>query len=792
MDSTACRNAFVKAFEKASGKTLNFSSYRQAVQAFAEKHIQLLNNSCMDAVHNQFGHSARTGSIHYGRSQYDIHGMSRDKVSEYMQLSVAWHEVLGIGSPSLSKMSDNAKLPTAPSISALSGSQVIVKLNQTNLVMPSATVSWEAKGYPITQSAPSMDLTSTLIKAIQIMTTFGCSGFKSPEQGRLIAEVMKKDADILGILPTGGGKSMAVFAPVKSDMSVCPELSTILIVPLIGLRDQFIQRAEAYNIPCVLWTPSSQIQPCSAPALIIVAVENAVTACFNNFLRDLVNLSKVARVVIDECHLVSTSSSFRPVFEQLHTVRVGSFPLVLLSATIPPSVEKELSLKFASQFRVIRSSTVNWSRYYTVLLFKKEELFSFLTNSILAKSLSSGSSSLVFVKSLREGERLTNSLTQVGHKAAFYSSQLSSEERLSLVSKLGKQIKVLVATSAFGVGIDSPAFDTVVHYNCAWSLLDYIQECGRSGRNANVSFCYLLKTSELTSGCGDQAMSQYITNTSRCRRSIISEHIDGDSVYCVQNLKGVLCDICEIELSATSADAGASKRKKVRFETDPVKDIKQISQDQMSIKTVRKLTARESLVRLRDQATEKSFRTAVPPKAQLISALMIQDRVKQDIGDLDGTIKLLRTVKDAGCIVCLFNGVQGQYHQLGQCNYMNGYCVRCFGVTHSDERKCVRPLLKKLCFVCAMPSNLGELWRHDKNYGPNCQQGLSDVLIPLAFIVWRTDQRRQMALDELGTRIKFVNLENYQEYWNWLNERSDLNLPNFVRLLKFCVQQKWI
>lgn len=105
---------------------------------------------------------------------------------------------------------------------------------------------------------------------------------------------------------------------------------------------------------------------------------------------------------------------------------------------------------------------------------------------------------------------------------------------------------------------------------------------------------------------------------------------------------------------------------------------------------------------------------------------------------------------------------------------------------------CMRGSLKNLCFVCAMPGNLGSVWRHGESYGKNCQQDMSDMLVPLAFLVWRDASKRDIVLKELGTGIVFKSEEEYGEYWRWLNTRSDLNLPNFVRVLKFCVSKKWI
>lgn len=768
MSSEYCRDGFSSTFAEISGKSISFSGYRQAIQAFAEKLLCLHEDRTdLDDINYQFGHATKTGSRYYGRSEFDLSHIRRDVLSSLLAKSVQWQSLLGLAE----YQSPDTRLTLPTTTSFKETGDVSVNVSQVNLIMPSSTITWDKPQIPV-QKQTVDNYTSVYLDAFAKLKAFGIKEFRSPEQASVVVEVMRNECDVLAVMPTGSGKSMSIWIPVLVDCGKPLVSTTILIVPLIGLQNQFIALAQKYCIPSALWV--SDMQPSHSPALVVVMAENAVKEQFRSFICTLANLGRLSRVIIDECHLVCTSNNFRSCFEKLHTIRVAPCPFVLLSATVPPLLENELKIKFCSAFKVIRMSTQNWNAYYEVVEIEESSLFQ-KCSRLIKQHVSQGPVA-VFVASKNAGKTLTQELTALGWSAALYSSELSDVERSDIVRALGHGLKVVIATSAFSVGIDIEAMSTVIHSNCAWSLIDYVQESGRAGRMGRKSHCYLLKTSSLTSS--DMSMQQYMDNNTECRRAVMSHHMDGKAQYCFGMPDCTFCDIClSLERTRNSkrsiAVGEVNSTKKVRFQSDA----------HVPVDTI------ESLRMMVSEAKTKAMMSVPMPIPQTISAACVSDAFKKDTSNLMNTIELLRLVRTKGCIVCLFRSSGNTPDQTHSISFHNE-CIRCMGDHKSAS--CSRGSLKNLCFVCAMPGNLGTQWRHGDNYGKSCQQGLSDLLVPLAFLVWRDCPKRDIMFKELGTGLICKAEEDYVEYWQWLNKRSDMNLPNFVRVLKFCVSKKWI
>lgn len=774
-----CRAAFCSTLKNVCDVDLNFNAYRQAVQAIAEHHIHISSDQGINSINEQFGHSTRTGFTFYGRDQNDMVGVSRDSVANYLNVSLAWHNLLGFNAGSQVSEKKKNKLGNTDQVTLSQN----INVYQTNLILPGKNLSYDIESSSEVISNSTSNYTALYSKVLTCVKKLGFASFKSVHQAELAVSIVANQDDILGVLPTGGGKTLTIVLPLMNELGG-ENKTSVLVAPLVGLRDQIVRFVRSFGFSCDVWNSEYSTPPALSPRLVVVAVENAVCQEFVAYLKDLDNFGRLCRVIIDECHLINSSCTFRSAFRKMAVVRVGSFPLVLLSATVPPSLERELSITFSSVFKVVRMSTVNWKQQFAIRKVDSDNLFVTAAQVIKAK-LQHGRCAVLFVKSMSEGRALTASLNELKYKAAFYSSELSPVDRQNLCSLLGSQFNVLVATSAFSVGIDVRTIDIIIHYNCAWSLLDYMQECGRAGREGQISHCVLLSKNNLTSSSGDEAMNEYIKNTSVCRRAIISRFMDNATVYCPQQANCQFCDIC---LSDTGAQPPAKKQ---RFTAYPVSETKELSSDGLSIRPVKKNPSGGEILRaVSEDGKVEALGKAKPPSIQTAAYLSVQKRFAQQYKDLEGLIKLLRFVKEQGCAVCLLNSKGGQLHTLGQCPYMKNTCISCYGKKHSDQ--CSRERLIKLCFRCAMPGNLGPLFRHGDHYGIKCQQGLDDLLVPVAMQIWRNEERRASVFKDLVTGVQFDNVHNYSGYWKWLCQRSDLDLPNFVYVLKYAVDKNWM
>ena len=146
--------------------------------------------------------------------------------------------------------------------------------------------------------------------------------------------------------------------------------TTIVVVPLVGIMSQICNLCTNYNIPAKIWRKSDAFE--SGYSIVVVGIENAISEEFQKYLKTLHHLDKLTRIVIDECHTALTWRNFRHQYKHVCLLRVVPVPLVLMSATVPPIMENELKINFASDFHVLRDRTVKWNIRYSVTVFENQ------------------------------------------------------------------------------------------------------------------------------------------------------------------------------------------------------------------------------------------------------------------------------------------------------------------------------------------------------------------------------------------------------------------------------------
>lgn len=308
---------------------------------------------------------------------------------------------------------------------------------------------------------------------------------------REIIESIGSGHDTLGLMPTGGGKSITFQVPALAKEGTC-----IVITPLIALmKDQVANLRRRGIRAAAIYSGLTREE-------IIITLENCIfgdirflyvsperlsSDLFQTKLRHM----KVSFITVDEAHCISQwGYDFRPSYLEIAKIRqlLPGVPVLALTATATPTVVDDIQerLSFAEK-RVFRMSFERENLAYIVRRAedKQKELIHIL------RSLKG--SAIVYARSRRRTKEMADMIQQAGITATFYHAGLDSvvkDERQKAWQD--DQVRVMVATNAFGMGIDKPDVRLVIHIDCPDSIEAYFQEAGRAGRDGLKAYAVLL------------------------------------------------------------------------------------------------------------------------------------------------------------------------------------------------------------------------------------------------------------------------------------------------------------
>ncbi|KAK0118944.1 ATP-dependent DNA helicase sgs1 [Cadophora gregata] len=386
---------------------------------------------------------------------------------------------------------------------------------------------------------------------------FKLKGFRRHQLDAINATLSGQDAFVL--MPTGGGKSLCYQLPaVVKTGTTCGV--TIVISPLLSLMNDQVQHLRAVNVQAATLnsdTPDPdkrqiynflrEERPEHYIQLLYITPEliNKSTAMINALTR-LYKKRKLARFVIDEAHCVSQwGHDFRPDYVALGNVRTQfpKVPLMALTATATGNVKLDIMENLKMRKCPIFVQSFNRPNlHYEVRLKKGKGVMSKMVIEIadLVKNKYKKQTGIIYALSQRGCEELAEKLVKEHQiRAHHFHAGMTREEKSSVLDEwqTGK-IQVVVATIAFGMGIDKPDVRFVVHSSVPKSLEGYYQETGRAGRDGKKSGCYLYfgyQDVSMLKGFIDksegseeqkqrqrsmlQQMIQYCENRSDCRRS---------------------------------------------------------------------------------------------------------------------------------------------------------------------------------------------------------------------------------------------------------------------------------
>ncbi|MGI8648891.1 MAG: RecQ family ATP-dependent DNA helicase [Rubrobacter sp.] len=322
---------------------------------------------------------------------------------------------------------------------------------------------------------------------------FGFDSFR-PGQEEVVRSVLD-DRDTLAVMPTGGGKSLCYQVP-----ALMRESLTVIVSPLISLMkdqvDSLVQNevagAAALNSglsPEERWDVERRVRT-GEIKMLYVAPERLRSLEFVLSLRR----AGVGLFVVDEAHCVSEwGHDFRPDYLFLPRVirDLGRPPVLALTATATPKVRKDIiaSMEMRDPRVVVTSFDRPNLTYRVVGVRKKEDRLP----EVAAAIRRSEPPGIVYALSRKECEEISAGLRRLGIEAAPYHAGLPARERARIQERfMTDELPVVVATVAFGMGVDKPNVRFVVHATVPGSLPAYIQEAGRAGRDGAPSECVVL------------------------------------------------------------------------------------------------------------------------------------------------------------------------------------------------------------------------------------------------------------------------------------------------------------
>ncbi len=299
--------------------------------------------------------------------------------------------------------------------------------------------------------------------------------------------------DTLGLMPTGGGKSITFQVPALAQEGIC-----IVITPLIALMKDQVQNLRKRGIKALAVYSGMTRQE------ILTALENCIFGDYKflyisperldtDIFRTKLRSMKVSMITVDESHCISQwGYDFRPAYLKIAEIRalLPGIPVLALTATATPEVVKDIQARL--NFREENVFRMSFERKNLAYMVRQTDN---KTQELLHILRKVPGSAIIYVRNRRRTKEITELLVNEHITADFYHAGLDNAVKdLRQKRWQSGEVRVMVATNAFGMGIDKPDVRTVLHLDLPDSLEAYFQEAGRAGRDGEKAYAVILYT----------------------------------------------------------------------------------------------------------------------------------------------------------------------------------------------------------------------------------------------------------------------------------------------------------
>ncbi len=329
-------------------------------------------------------------------------------------------------------------------------------------------------------------------RAFQILQKYWHYTAFRPVQEDIIYSVLEGN-DTFGLMPTGGGKSLCFQVPTMVNEGLC-----LVISPLIALMKDQVNQLQSRDIKAIALTGAIK------PDELIDLLDNCQFGNYKflylsperleqDWVLERIKALPISLIAIDEAHCVSQwGHDFRPSYLKIKNLKThfSKIPFIALTASATPQVQEDIiSLLGLENPKVFQQSFARNNLGYFII--KAEDKLHKL-DQILQKN---PASAIIYVRNRKNCHEYAAHLQAFGHKTTFYHGGLPAKEKeKNMTAWMKDETPVMIATSAFGMGIDKPNVKTVIHINLPENLESYYQEAGRAGRNGEKAFAILISS----------------------------------------------------------------------------------------------------------------------------------------------------------------------------------------------------------------------------------------------------------------------------------------------------------